>query len=161
MTLLLDTVNFSPTNTHSQHIPQLEMKTGEIQGNRVKTDNQTLYPEEALYMIERNQLELKQEDIPIPLQQAKKRLKVNQDVYQVYCHLKQKGYQVKRASLDPMLYDSDILKQIPLIHYNVFKTEAFSLVILSSEFTDFNTISPLANLLCFVSGNNLQFLRIK
>ena len=78
---------------------------GELERNTVKLSNQVLQPEEALYMLERNQLAIFSNGIQLSMQEAFYKLTIDHQVYQLYTHLRQIGYHVFRSHVDrPELY---------------------------------------------------------
>jgi hypothetical protein len=145
------------------------MKVGKITNGLVKTDNQKLYPEEALYLIERNQLELQEFGVPMSQQQAKSTLKIDQDIFQVYCHLTQKGYDLKRTCNDNLLYESNENVSLEPLYNVTKKSKSISqglgkscLIVSNDKMIDFAAIPiPAASedaIICCVFGSDLQFL---
>ncbi len=156
------------------------MLTGILNGNQVVTSNKSFTAEEALYLIEKRQLQVSPDisgTMILSMQQLFFLLEVDVDLYQVYCHLRQKGYHVYRNNVDNVQFQKRQvqLKNSRVIpHFSVYNinsnfressrgTPDFQVLVLnSSDSLDFSTIRdnviPLK--LCISNCGNIQFLSV-
>jgi hypothetical protein len=153
------------------------MLWGILKGNEIMTSSKKYYAEEALYLLEKRQLLVQSEGSTLSLQQLFFLLEIDTELYQVYCHLRQRGYHVFRSVLDDSYFTHrrvqfQASKVIP--HFNVYNinqnfretkkgTPDFQVVVLTSnDNLDFSTISnnqiPLK--ICINNCGNIQFLSV-
>jgi hypothetical protein len=151
----------------------LQMRKGVLIDNVVKTDNQVLFVEEALYLLEKRKLLILEDGLPCSSENLFSHSRIHSHVYRVYSFLRQKGYILKRASFDRGLYESRRWKTSDSLdgivhHYDVYRNSqsaklenlSFRLLIIPTEDSefDFGWIPNIKKLkIAFVSGPNIQF----
>ena len=151
------------------------MKFGTLIENVVRTDNQVLWAEEALYLLEKRKLTIFKHGEEWTFGQALEHFQLHKDIYLVYSMLKQKGFVLKRASIDREMYECLSVRGIQLSpssppHYKVYKNPqnakkgmiAFKLLIITGDFCqfDFSIIPDDSLRICFVKEDKVQFLHV-
>ncbi|XP_055955068.1 tRNA-splicing endonuclease subunit Sen54 [Patella vulgata] len=84
-----------------KYLIEFEREMGKFWSNMGFVDHKRkwLYPEEALFLMESNMLEVAYNDIPLSIEEAYNEFMshgINLEEYQVYCHLRRHGYLVRR-----------------------------------------------------------------
>jgi hypothetical protein len=64
----------------------------------IQTKNSKLFPEEALYEMERGKLTVTLNNVELSIQHAMQIFPIHSDIYTLYCYLREKGYNLIRAN---------------------------------------------------------------
>jgi tRNA splicing endonuclease len=69
-----------------------KMLNAKLQNNQFHLENQILYPEEAIYLMEKKKLQVSKNKIPISIQQAIEETKIDLGFYLLYSFLRNTGH---------------------------------------------------------------------
>ncbi|KAK6170888.1 hypothetical protein SNE40_019177 [Patella caerulea] len=94
-----------------KYLIEFEREMGKFWSNMGFVDHKRkwLFPEEALFLMESNMLEVTYNDIPLSIEEAYNEFMshgINLEEYQVYCHLRRHGYLVRRHQ--PLATDYEV-----------------------------------------------------